>query len=156
MVLLLVVAVLVLLPVAEVWLVIEVGGRLGVIGTVAALVAVSIIGTALVRAEGLRVMRAFLESSGRGAMPTREIVHGAFLVASGVLLLVPGFVSDILGILLLLPPVRAAAAALVVRRGRGSGRVTVVRSDFVSGATTGIIDVASSKEEEEEDDGRAR
>lgn len=154
MILLVVVAVLVVLPVAEVWLVIEVGGRLGVIGTVAALVAVSIIGTALVRAEGLRVMRAFLEATGRGEMPTREIVHGAFLVASGVLLLVPGFVSDILGIVLLLPPVRAAAAALVVRRGRGSRRVTVIRADRASGPSSGVIDVASSTEED--GDGRAR
>ncbi len=154
MILLLVVAVLVVLPVAEVWLVIEVGGRLGVIGTVAALVAVSIIGTALVRAEGLRVMRAFLEATSRGEMPTREIVHGAFLVASGVLLLVPGFVSDILGIVLLLPPVRAAAAALVVRRGRGSRRVTVIRADRASGPSAAVIDVASSTEED--GDGRAR
>jgi len=154
MVLLLVVAVLVLLPVAEVWLVIEVGGRLGVIGTVAALVAVSIIGTAIVRAEGLRVMRAFLEATAQGEMPTREIVHGAFLVASGVLLLVPGFVSDILGIVLLLPPMRAAAAALVVRRGRGSRRVTVIRADRASGSATAIIDVASSTEED--DGGRTR
>lgn len=146
---LLVLVLLVALPVAEVWLVIEVGGRLGVITTVAALMAISVIGTALVRMEGLRVMRSFAKAMRRGEMPTREIVHGAFLVASGVLLLVPGFVSDIIGILLLLPPVRAAAATLAVRRARGSRRVTVVRTDPVRG----IIDVGSMREEER-DDGR--
>lgn len=123
---LLVVSLLVLAPLVEFWFIVQVGIRAGFVPTIASLIVVSAVGTALVKREGLRVWRDFMTAVRGGDEPTREIVHGACVLAAGVLLLAPGFLSDAAGILLLLPPVRALVARAALRRSRGA--TTVIRA----------------------------
>lgn len=118
MILLLLTAFVVFMPLVELYLIVQVGQEMGFLPTVAALVVISMVGTALVKREGLRVYRQFMESVRAGKEPTREIVHGVCILAAGVFLLAPGFISDVIGILLLLPPVRALFARIVMRRTR--------------------------------------
>lgn len=122
----LVVTAIVLVPVAELWLILRVGREVGVLPTIASLVVVSAIGTALVKREGVKVWRDLTAAVARGEEPSRQIVHGACLLAAGVFLLSPGFVTDVVGIVLLLPPVRSLVVAGVSRRVRSG--VTVVTS----------------------------
>ena len=120
---LLIAACVVLLPLVELWFIVQVGQELGVLPTVALLLVVSLVGTSLVKREGLRVYGQFMAAVRSGQEPTREIVHGVCILASGVLLLAPGFFSDMVGIFLLLPPVRALVARVAVRKAR---RITSV------------------------------
>lgn len=119
----LIAACVVLLPLVELWFIVQVGQQFGILPTVALLLLISLVGTSLVKREGLRVYGQFMTAVRSGQEPTREIVHGVCVLASGVLLLAPGFFSDVLGIVLLLPPVRALVARLAVKRAR---RVTSV------------------------------
>lgn len=94
------------LPIAEIYALIKMGSWLGLFPTLAILVLVSAAGAALVKREGLRVFRRFKEQIAAGNMPTNEMVDGVCLLIAGVLLVVPGFVTDAVGLLLLLPPFR--------------------------------------------------
>lgn len=123
-------ALLVLVPLAEVWVIVQVGSSLGIVTTVALLIGVSVFGTALAKYEGVRVFRSFMSAIDKGEMPSRDIIAGACLLVSGLLFLVPGFVTDVLGILLLLPPVRGSLARFVLRRRSGRSNVRVVRATY--------------------------
>ena len=118
MILFLLTAFVVFMPLVEIYFIVQVGQEFGFLPTVASLFVISMVGTALVNREGLRVYQQFIEAVRAGHEPTREIVHGVCILASGVFLLAPGFISDVLAILLLLPPVRAVIARLVTRRTR--------------------------------------
>jgi len=122
----LVITAIVVVPLAELWVILRVGEQVGLVPTIASLVIISALGTALVRREGTRVWRDFTTAVSRGEEPSRQIVHGVCLLVAGVFLLSPGFVTDIIGIVLLLPPTRAAVASVVSRRVHGG--VTVVTS----------------------------
>lgn len=121
-----IVGLIVVVPFVELWLIIQVGREVGFIPTLAVLFAVSILGSAVVKREGVKVYRDFTGAISRGEIPSREIVHGVCILIAGVFLLAPGFVTDILAILLLLPPVRGVVAAVVLRR--SAKRVTVRRA----------------------------
>ncbi len=120
---LLIAACVVFVPLVELWFIVQVGQEFGILPTVAMLLVISLVGTSLVKREGVRVYGQFMTAVRSGHEPTREIVHGVCILASGVLLLAPGFFSDAAGIILLLPPVRAFVARIAVRRAR---RVTSV------------------------------
>ena len=132
MIFLLVVGFVIIVPFVELWFIVQVGQQVGFVPTIASLIAVSMAGTALVKHEGFKVFRDFTAAVSRGEMPSREIVHGACLLAAGVFLLAPGFMTDVLAILLLLPPVRALVARVALRR-RGTRRVTIRRSEWDGG-----------------------
>ncbi|MBN6051498.1 FxsA family protein [Nonomuraea sp. RK-328] len=90
-------------PVLEIWLLIQVGSVIGGWPTVALLIADSLLGAWLVRREGRRAWRALQEALGSGRMPDRELADGALVLVGGALLLTPGFVTDIAGFLCVLP-----------------------------------------------------
>ena len=105
----LLVLLLVVAPLVELYVLIQVGQVVGALWTVLALVAVSVLGAWLLRREGWRTWRAVQAALTTGRLPGREVADGALVVLAGALLLTPGFVSDATGLLLLLPPVRAVA-----------------------------------------------
>jgi UPF0716 protein FxsA len=115
---------MVLVPIAELAVIIQVGHAIGVLETIFLMIAVSVVGAWLVRREGIGVWRRAQRQIEGGSVPGRELVDGALILFAGALLLTPGFLSDCVGVLLLLPPVRAGARALVIRRLRR--RVTAV------------------------------
>jgi UPF0716 protein FxsA len=102
-------------PFVELYVLIQVGHVIGVLPTIAVLIAVSVIGAWLVKREGLATLRRVRERVDAGQVPGRELVDGLLILLAGALLLTPGFLSDVLGILLLLPPVRALVRGSAVR-----------------------------------------
>jgi UPF0716 protein FxsA len=116
----LLVLLLVVVPIFEVWLLIQVGQQIGVWPTVLILVLEALLGAWLMRREGARAWTALNTSFATGRMPTTELTDGALVLVGGVLLMLPGFATDVIGFLCLLPFTRPLArrflAWLVVRR----------------------------------------
>ena len=100
-------------PIFEVWLLIQVGARIGVWPTVAILVAEAVLGGWLMRREGDRAWRALTAAFGTGKVPTGELADAALVLVGGLLLMLPGFATDIVGFLFLLPLTRPLARKLV-------------------------------------------
>jgi UPF0716 protein FxsA len=106
----------IVVPIAELAVLIQVGQEIGVWWTIAVLIADAILGSILMRAQGRVAWRRFNEAMYAGRLPTREVLDGALVMFGGLLMLTPGFITDILGFLLLIPPTRAAVRAVLVRR----------------------------------------
>jgi UPF0716 protein FxsA len=118
-------------PLVELYVLIQVGQLVGAIPTVVALLVISVVGAALVKAEGLRAWVRFRDALAEARLPAKEVVDGALLLFAGALLLTPGFVTDGLGLLCLLPPSRALinrALRSRVRMSIGLGAATGGRS----------------------------
>ncbi|MEV0587257.1 FxsA family protein [Nonomuraea sp. NPDC050310] len=90
-------------PVLEIWLLIQVGSVIGGWPTVALLIADSLLGAWLVRREGRKAWRNLQGALGSGRMPDRELADGGLILVGGALLLTPGFLTDVLGFLCILP-----------------------------------------------------
>ena len=116
------------LPLAEIYALIKVGSWLGVFPTIALLLLVSALGAVLVKREGLRVLRRMQEQVAAGNMPSNELLDAVCLLLAGVLLLVPGFVTDAVGLLLLLPPFRLMLRGYLKRRNGRKIRVVATYS----------------------------
>jgi len=101
-------------PILEVWLLIQVGARIGVAPTLLILVAEAVLGGVLMRREGRRAWRALTSTFETGRVPTGELADAALVLVGGVLLMLPGFVTDVIGFLFLLPLTRPLARKLVV------------------------------------------
>jgi UPF0716 protein FxsA len=106
----------IVVPLVELFLLIQVGQVIGPLWTIAALVVVSVLGAWLVRREGPRAWRRFRDALEQGRLPTDEVIEGALVLFGGVLLLTPGFLSDALGVVLMIPPTRALVAGQLKRR----------------------------------------
>jgi len=102
-------------PLAELYVILKVGDAIGVLWTILILVADSLLGSLLLRSQGRAVWRRFNEALQAGRMPHREVQHGVAVIFGGALLLTPGFLTDILGLALLLPPTRAVIVRLAQR-----------------------------------------
>lgn len=103
------------LPLIEIAVLIQVGQQIGALPTIALLIIISIAGAVLSKREGMAVWRRFQAALGRGEIPSTEILDGVLVIFAGALLLTPGFISDILGLSLLLPPTRAAVRKTLVK-----------------------------------------
>jgi UPF0716 protein FxsA len=106
----------ILVPIAELAVIIQVGQLIGVWWTIAILIADSILGSVLMRSQGRAAWRRFNEAMASGRVPAREVLDGALVIFGGALLLTPGFITDVLGLLLLIPPTRALVRAVLARR----------------------------------------
>ena len=106
----------IVVPIAELAVIIQVGEQIGVWWTIALLVADSILGSMLMRSQGRIAWRRFNEALQAGRPPAREVLDGVLVIFGGALLLTPGFLTDILGLVLLIPPTRAVVRAMLVRR----------------------------------------
>src|SRR5690554_6149890 len=103
-------------PIVELAVILQVGSLIGFWPTLALLIVASIAGSVLLRVQGRAAWRRFSAAVAEGRAPAREVLDGVLVLAGGLMLLTPGFVSDAFGILLLLPPTRALARTLLVRR----------------------------------------
>jgi len=106
----------ILVPIAELYVIIQVGQAIGAMATIAILIADSLLGAALLRAQGRAAWRRFNEALAQSKVPAREVVDGVLIIFGGALLLTPGFITDILGLILLIPPARAGIRAVLARR----------------------------------------
>jgi UPF0716 protein FxsA len=108
--------VFILVPIAEIAVIIQVGEAIGVWWTIALLIADSVLGSMLMRSQGRAAWRRFNAAVAEGRPPAREVLDGVLVIFGGALLLTPGFLTDVLGLLFLLPPTRAVVRRLLVRR----------------------------------------
>jgi UPF0716 protein FxsA len=119
----------ILYPLAELAAIIFVAKAIGVLATLLLLLVFSLAGAWLAKREGLAAWRRFQFATAEGRVPTREVADGAMVLLAGALLLVPGFLTDVLGLLLLVPATRALARRLVpvlaARRMARRSRITV-------------------------------
>jgi UPF0716 protein FxsA len=109
------VLIFIVLPIAELYVIIQVGQAIGVLPTIALLIVDSFLGAALLRSQGRAAWRRFNEALSQGRIPTREVFDGAMVILGGAFLITPGFITDLIGLLLLIPPTRAAFRGLVSR-----------------------------------------
>jgi UPF0716 protein FxsA len=106
----------IVVPLAELAMILQVGELIGFWWTVALLIADSILGSLLMRAQGRAAWRRFTEATRAGRPPAKEVLDGALVIVGGALLLTPGFITDLFGLALLLPPTRAIVRTVLVRR----------------------------------------
>ena len=97
-------------------MIIQVGQAIGVWPTIAILLADSLLGSLLMRSQGRAAWRRFNAALQAGRPPAREVLDGVLVIFGGALLLTPGFLTDVLGLVLLLPPTRAVVRRILVRR----------------------------------------
>jgi UPF0716 protein FxsA len=116
MVLLPLIALFVVVPLVELYVIIQVGQAIGALPTIAILLADSILGSLLLRSQGRAAWRRFNAAIAEARVPGREVMDGVLVVFGGALLLTPGFVTDVFGVLFLLPPTRAVVRRLLGRR----------------------------------------
>ena len=115
-----------LMPFLEIFLIIEIGQHFGAMKTIIMILATAILGAVLVRIEGLSTLSRIKNSVQRGELPTIELISGGILIISAVVLLTPGFITDVLGLVLMSPSLRSRMASIValkffVRQKRSSG-----------------------------------
>ena len=120
-------ALFIIVPLAELYVILKVGDAIGVVPTILLLAADSVLGWVLLRSQGRSVWRRFNEALAAGRMPHREVQDGVAVIFGGAFLITPGFITDIVGLALLLPPTRAlilrVARRLIARR--MTARITV-------------------------------
>lgn len=123
-------ALLILVPIAELAVIIKVGGVIGVVPTLLLLVGMACLGAFLLRQQGLAVLRKSQDSLAHGQVPVGSALDGLGLVVAAILMMAPGFLTDIAGILLLIPWVRRHLGAWLVSRfiTRGTVKVRTFRS----------------------------
>jgi UPF0716 protein FxsA len=109
----LLVVLFIVVPIAELYVIIQIGGLIGVWPTLALLLADALLGSLLLRHQGRGAWRRFNEALAAQRFPGREVADGVLIVVGGTLLLTPGFITDIFGLLLLIPPTRAIARRLM-------------------------------------------
>jgi len=138
------IAVFVLVPLAELYVIFKVvGPALGAPLTIALLAADSLAGAWLMKSQGRAVWRRFNETLNAGRIPHREIVDGVLIIFGGAFLITPGFITDVLGFLLLIPPTRSLFRRSLQRQlqvrtvGPGGGRYRRPPQDYdVEGTAT--------------------
>jgi UPF0716 protein FxsA len=117
MVLILLFLVFIVVPFAELYVIIwVVGPALGAPLTILLLILDSLLGAWLLRSQGRAVWRRFNRTLAQGQMPHREVINGVLVIFGGALLITPGFITDIFGVVLLLPPTRALVRGVLVKR----------------------------------------
>jgi UPF0716 protein FxsA len=113
------VAILILLfivvPIAEIYVIVKVGEAIGILPTLALLLADALLGSLLLRQQGRAAWRRFNSALAEGRFPGREAADGVMVAVGGTLLLTPGFITDVAGLLLLIPPTRALIRAGLFR-----------------------------------------
>lgn len=107
----------IVVPVVEMLVLIEVGSVLGSLTTVVLVFLTALIGVMMLRRQGLSTFLRFNEKLSSGELPAEELLSGVFLVIAGAFLLTPGFITDALGFLFLVPPIRHVIAQRMIKRG---------------------------------------
>ena len=114
-----VLAILIVVPIVEIAVAVQVAHHLGVVNTLGLLLLFSLVGAWLAKQAGFGVLARMRDQVERGVLPGNELIDGVLVFAAGILLLVPGFVTGVIGLVLLLPPVRVAVRGIVKRNLRG-------------------------------------
>ncbi len=112
----------ILIPLIEIGLFVAIGGLIGVVPTMASVVLTALLGSALLRQQGLSTWRDAQTQMQAGHIPLDSVIHGVGLLIAGILLLTPGFFTDAIGFLLFVPPFRLALGRALIRALQRSGQ----------------------------------
>ncbi len=129
----------IVVPIVEMWILIEVGSAIGALSTIALVFLTAAVGLALLRQQGINTLLKVNSRMERGELPAAEILEGVMLAVGGALLLTPGFITDVIGFCCLLPFTRKSLVAVLMRQGvvmAGYGRTS--HSVFQDSANTGV------------------
>ncbi len=110
-------ALFLIVPIIEIYLLIQVGGLIGAIPTIFLVVFTAVLGALLLRQQGFATLGRVQASLARGELPALQLLEGVLLLFGGALLLTPGFFTDAIGFVCLIPPLRQGLIAWVLRRG---------------------------------------
>jgi UPF0716 protein FxsA len=130
----LLVALFIVVPIVELFVIIKVGQLIGVWPTLALLLADAVLGSLLLKHQGRGAWRRFNEALAARRFPGKEVADGALIIVGGTLLLTPGFLTDIVGLVLLIPPTRALVRAGLRRFAIGRFTVVGIPGSFPDGA----------------------
>ena len=103
-----------IIPFAEIYLLLQVGGIIGALPTIFLVVFTAALGAWLLRRQGFVTFRRFQENLAQGVIPAYEMIEGPIILLGGILLLTPGFITDVLGFACLIPPLRKKIAQYVI------------------------------------------
>ncbi len=131
-------AAFVTVPVIEIALFIQVGGLIGLWPTLLTVVLTAFIGTTLLRMQGLKVLADAQNTLNQGGMPIEPAIHGVFLLISGLTLLTPGFMTDAIGLILFIPPVRLWLGRKIFNWLKDHAQVHVYQQQQSSGFSDGF------------------
>jgi UPF0716 protein FxsA len=135
---------LIVVPLAELYVIVQVAHLIGLVQTLVILLAVSIAGAWLLKREGAAAWRRVREATERGEMPATQVADGALVLLGGALLMTPGFITDAFGLLLLVPAVRVALRGgirrLIWRWGRNRMRVVGTAGSVAHGVYTSRVE----------------
>ena len=142
----------VLIPVLEIWTLVTVGGWLGLWPTIGLLVLGGAVGAWLTQREGRRAWQALVDAFGGGRLPTGRLADAALVLVGGILLMLPGFLSDLIGLAMLLPvtrPVIRRLMAFVLARNaaRSGADPMVIRGQTVEPPPSGPIVIRGEVED---------
>lgn len=127
---------LLLLPLLEIYLLIQVGGVIGALSAIGMCIFTAALGTLLLREQGIQTIRRVQKKIDHGEMPATDVIEGFILLVSGILLLTPGFVTDALGFLCLIPGLRTRIATGLLlrliqqRKHRSSADTVIIEGEF--------------------------
>jgi UPF0716 protein FxsA len=141
---LLLIVVFIVVPIAELYVIIQVGQLIGIVPTLLLLLADAVLGSMLLKHQGQTAWRRFNEALAARRFPGREVADGALIIVGGTLLLTPGFLTDVFGLFLLLPPTRAISRRILKRF--TIGRFTAVGAFGPFGPSSGGADPPSSRD----------
>ena len=106
--------VVLIIPFAEIYLLLQVGSIIGALPTIFLVVFTAVLGAWLLRRQGFATFRRFQENLAQGVIPAYEMIEGPIILLGGILLLTPGFITDVLGIACLIPSLRKKIAQYVI------------------------------------------
>jgi UPF0716 protein FxsA len=118
----------ILIPILEIYLFIQVGSHIGALNTILIVLITAVIGVALLRQQGLSTLQKVQDQMRQGELPATSMLEGMLLFFAGALLLTPGFFTDSIGLLLMIPPLRKAIALWLLER---SGWIVQMQSRTV-------------------------
>jgi len=113
------------IPIVEIYILLEVGGIIGAFPTIILVVLTAVIGAGLLRQQGVSTLARFQQNMGQGKIPAQEMIEGVLLAVGGAFLMTPGFVTDTMGFLCLLPFSRKFIAQNIMKRSAGKMKAGV-------------------------------
>jgi UPF0716 protein FxsA len=141
---------LIAVPIAELWIIVQVADGIGILWTLLLLFGISIAGARLLKQQGTSTWRRLRETTAGGGIPTEEVTDGAMILLGGALLLTPGFLTDVVGLWLLIPQTRAVVKKLFRRVMARRARTRERRRGIY---TTRVVKVERTQRDESEAQG---
>ncbi len=144
----------IVVPLLELYVLIEVGSEIGALPTILLTILTALVGGLLMKHQGLQVLRDAQVSMAQGQAPQQQAIEGVLIFVGGAMLLLPGLITDGLGFLLLLPPLRAMLAKRWLARAARPGGYSYVHTEWVEkDPVTGKI-TSHHSTQSRNDDGR--